>query len=38
MNLLTISGFKLWDVEQGGNGFAYPIQKVVNIGAQISIN
>lgn len=38
MNLLTITGFKLWDVEQGGNGFAYPIQKVLNIGAQISIN
>lgn len=43
MNLLTISGFKLWDVEQRdsngyGNAFAYPIQKVFNIGAQISIN
>ncbi len=37
-NLLTLSGFKLWDVEQGGNGFAYPIQRVLNIGAQISIN
>jgi TonB-linked SusC/RagA family outer membrane protein len=38
MNLYTFSKFKLWDVEQGGKGFAYPIQKTLNIGAQISIN
>jgi TonB-linked SusC/RagA family outer membrane protein len=35
-NLLTFSKFKLWDPEQGGNGFAYPIQKVMNIGVNIN--
>lgn len=34
-NLATISGFKLWDIEMGGNGLAYPIQKVINMGIQI---
>ncbi|HTD97830.1 MAG TPA: TonB-dependent receptor [Mucilaginibacter sp.] len=32
LNLYTWSSFKLWDSELGGNGFAYPIQKVFNIG------
>ncbi len=36
INLLTISSFKLWDVEMGGNGLGYPIQKVINGGLQIS--
>ncbi len=31
-NMLTWSPFKLWDPEQGGNAFAYPNQKVFNIG------
>ncbi|HEX5554307.1 MAG TPA: SusC/RagA family TonB-linked outer membrane protein, partial [Chitinophagaceae bacterium] len=35
-NLLTVSGFKLWDIEMGGDGLGYPIQKVMNIGVQIS--
>lgn len=34
-NLATISGFKLWDIEMGGNGLGYPIQKVINMGVQI---
>lgn len=36
INLLSWSKFKLWDVEMGGDGLGYPIQKVFNIGAQIS--
>jgi TonB-linked SusC/RagA family outer membrane protein len=35
-NLLTFSKFKLWDPEMGGNGLGYPIQKVYNIGLQLS--
>jgi TonB-linked SusC/RagA family outer membrane protein len=35
-NLLTWSKFKLWDVEMGGNGLGYPVQKVYNAGIQIS--
>jgi TonB-linked SusC/RagA family outer membrane protein len=35
-NLLTFSKFKLWDPEMAGNGLGYPIQRVVNIGLQIS--
>jgi len=30
------SNFKLWDVEMGGNGLGYPIQKVFNAGIQVS--
>lgn len=37
-NLLTFSKFKLWDVEMGGNGLGYPIQKVFNIGLNVDIN
>lgn len=36
LNLLTFSKFKDWDVEQGGNGFNYPIQAVYNIGVNIN--
>ncbi|MGN7723071.1 SusC/RagA family TonB-linked outer membrane protein [Chitinophaga sp. 22620] len=32
LNLFTFSKFKLWDPELAGNGFAYPIQKVYNLG------
>lgn len=35
-NLFTISKFKLWDPEMAGNGLGYPVQKVYNIGLQIS--
>ncbi len=35
-NLLTFSKFDLWDPEMGGNGLGYPIQKVFNLGIQIS--
>lgn len=34
-NLFLLSGFKLWDPEQGGNGLGYPIQKVFNIGVNV---
>lgn len=36
INLLTFSKFKMWDVEMGGNGLGYPVQRVINIGAQVS--
>lgn len=35
-NLFIISKFKMWDAEMGGNGLGYPIQKVYNIGLQLS--
>jgi TonB-linked SusC/RagA family outer membrane protein len=35
-NLLLFSNFKLWDVEMGGNGLGYPLQRVVNIGLNLS--
>ncbi len=35
-NLLTFSKFKLWDPEMAGNGLGYPIQRVLNLGLQIS--
>ncbi|MGJ7032436.1 SusC/RagA family TonB-linked outer membrane protein [Niabella hirudinis] len=38
LNLFLFSKFKTWDIEQAGNGFAYPIQKTFNIGIQTSIN
>lgn len=37
-NLLLFSKFKLWDVEMAGNGLGYPIQKVFNIGLNLSFN
>ncbi len=37
-NLLTFSKFKKWDVEMGGNGLGYPIQRTVNVGMNISFN
>lgn len=36
LNLFTLSKFKEWDVEMGGNGFNYPIQSVYNIGLNIN--
>ncbi len=35
-NLFTLSKFKLWDPEMRGNGLAYPLQKVFNIGVQVN--
>jgi hypothetical protein len=35
-NLFLISAFKLWDVEMGGNGLGYPLQRTFNLGAQIN--
>ena len=35
-NPLVWSKFKLWDVEMGGNGLGYPIQKVFNAGVQVT--
>ena len=35
-NLLTFSNFKLWDPEMGGNGLAYPLQRVFNVGLQLN--
>ncbi|MFV0345650.1 MAG: TonB-dependent receptor [Bacteroidales bacterium] len=37
LNLLTISRFKLWDPEMGGNGLGYPIQRVFNIGLNVTL-
>lgn len=36
-NLFSISKFKMWDVEMGGDGIGYPIQRVFNIGLNIGI-
>ncbi len=35
-NLFTFSKFNLWDVEMGGNGLGYPIQRVFNAGVTCS--
>ncbi len=35
-NLLTWSRFKLWDPEMAGNGLGYPVQRVFNIGVNLS--
>jgi TonB-linked SusC/RagA family outer membrane protein len=34
-NLLLLSGFDIWDIEMGGSGIGYPIQRVINVGLQI---
>lgn len=34
-NLANWSSFKLWDVEMGGLGLGYPVQRVYNIGVQV---
>src|SRR5690606_12802347 len=36
-NLFTFSKFKLWDVEMAGEGLKYPVQRVFNIGLQVSL-
>jgi hypothetical protein len=35
-NLFALSKFKLWDPEMGGKGLDYPVQRVVNLGIQVS--
>ncbi|MEA4917887.1 TonB-dependent receptor [Proteiniphilum sp.] len=35
-NLFNWSKFDLWDVEMGGNGLGYPIQKSFNVGLQLN--
>ena len=35
-NLMTISRFKIWDVEMGGNGLGYPIQQTANVGINLN--
>lgn len=35
-NLFSLSNFDLWDVEMGGNGLGYPVQKVINVGIQMN--
>lgn len=37
MNVFTISNFKMWDVEMGGNGLGYPIQRTYNFGVQVNL-
>ncbi len=36
-NLFAISNFKLWDPEMGGRGLGYPVQRVFNLGIQLSL-
>ena len=36
-NLFLWSKFNLWDVEMAGNGLDYPVQKVFNVGLQITL-
>ncbi len=36
-NILCWSNFKLWDPELGGNGLNYPLQRVFNVGFNISL-
>ena len=36
-NLLTWSGFELWDPELKGRGLNYPLQRVFNIGLQVGL-
>src|SRR5690606_17928030 len=35
-NLFTISNFKLWDIEMAGNGLGYPVQRVFNLGVNVT--
>ncbi len=36
-NLFYFSKFKLWDPEMAGEGLGYPVQRVFNIGLNISL-
>jgi len=35
-NLLRFSSFDLWDPEMGDNGLGYPLQRVYNLGVQVT--
>ena len=35
-NLFLLSKFDMWDVEMGGNGLGYPLQRVYNIGLNVT--
>lgn len=35
VNAYTWSKFKLWDVEMGGEGLGYPVQRVMNFGIEV---
>tara|TARA_S200000501_G_scaffold191768_1_gene180639 strand:- start:7856 stop:10984 length:3129 start_codon:yes stop_codon:yes gene_type:complete len=35
-NLFTFSKFKIWDVEMGGNGLGYPLQRGINFGINMN--
>ena len=35
-NLLLFSKFKLWDIEMGKSGLNYPLQRVFNVGINVS--
>ncbi|MGI6074432.1 MAG: SusC/RagA family TonB-linked outer membrane protein [Fermentimonas sp.] len=35
-NLFSLSKFKLWDPEMGGNGLGYPLQRVFNFGLNLT--
>lgn len=37
-NLLLFSKFKMWDAEMAGNGLGYPIQRVFNLGLNLTFN
>ncbi len=36
-NLFALSKFKTWDVEMGGNGLGYPVQRVINLGITLGL-
>jgi TonB-linked SusC/RagA family outer membrane protein len=36
VNLFLLSKFKMWDVEMGGMGLGYPLQKTFNVGLNVS--
>jgi TonB-linked SusC/RagA family outer membrane protein len=35
-NLFKVSKFKMWDAELKGKGMGYPLQRVLNVGVQVS--
>jgi TonB-linked SusC/RagA family outer membrane protein len=35
-NLLLFSKFNLWDIEMGGSGLGYPLQRVFNVGLNVN--
>ncbi|MDR1153972.1 MAG: TonB-dependent receptor, partial [Bacteroidales bacterium] len=37
-NLFLLSKFKMWDVEMAGNGLGYPLQRVFNVGVNLTFN